>query len=50
MLTKSKKAEKKPDQTRRKNILESYGKFSNIKTSSESFAKNKAREIKRENN
>ena len=48
MLTKSKLSAKTRDQKRRKKVLEGYGKFANLKTNSKSFAKDKAREIQRE--
>jgi hypothetical protein len=50
MLMKSKPLPtKKSEEKLRKKVLEGYGKFSGIGTSSKSFTKDKAREIKREN-
>ncbi|MFI5264937.1 MAG: hypothetical protein ACHQM6_10520 [Candidatus Kapaibacterium sp.] len=40
---------KKSEEKLRKKVLEGYGKFSGIGTSSRSFTKEKGREIKREN-
>ena len=48
MITKSRISAKTPDQKRRKKILDGYGKFANVKTSSKTFAKAKVREIHRE--
>jgi hypothetical protein len=51
MITKPKKIAviSKVEERRRKRVLEAFGMFAKVKTSSASFAKRKESEIKREN-